>query len=197
MGKFLLTAQSAWIVLVLTVNSAHAAGKIEALDQPITGTAEIIHVEPDLTLWVIPDQQAYRKMIQKTRTSNTKPIASAILVQAESVSLSAYMDVVDEDEVPFIEKARIQTAGAVKGGHSEIECYSEDRRKGVLICRFIMHGNNLSEALIKEGFSRFEHVPGMNDQTREALKDAQEAARLAQKGVWRPLYGLFRMPDGS
>lgn len=44
----------------------------------------------------------------------------------------------------------------------------------------------LNTALIEEGLARFRSIPGNNAARERPLRDAQDAARAAQRGLWRP-----------
>ena len=177
------------------VSLAHAGDRITQVETSLKGTAEIIHVEPDLRFWVRPEPVMFNDMIQHTRTSNVKSKWGVLLVAAESVDLSHYLNVEDASDQPFVERAREVTLDATKGNHADIDCYAENHKGGVLICRLTMSDINISEALISEGFSRFTLIPGMDSATERQLQAAESDAKQRQKGIWRPLYGLFRFPQ--
>lgn len=153
---------------------------------------EIVYVEPDLSLWVIPDSEIYGDMIQETSSSNAKTSRHAIRIKPESVSLKQYLDVIDTSNPSFVERARLKTASITQGQTVKVHCYSANRTKGILICRIMMNDINLSEALISSGFSQFEPEPGMTPLVQHRLSEAQEFAKKYKEGIWMPMYGLFR-----
>jgi hypothetical protein len=197
MDKFPLSIFCALFLALIISLPTSAESRKSKIDEHINGGAEILHIEQNLKFWVLPDEKIYGAMAQHTRSTNTKSSWKALLIEAESIDLGGYLAVIDESIKPLVVRAREEVTAAAKGAKSKLHCYARNDKDGTLICRLLINNINLSEALLMEGFSKFDPPPGIDRKTSDELKKAENIARNHQRGVWTPLYGMFREPKNN